>query len=1712
MSPVGSTRQAVSSGSGFSSAPFVFRGINPSDHLGESVVGVGDVNGDGYDDLAVGMPGWEAKYPPTDWGDYGRVYLFFGSAMGLSATNVQILNGVREDQRNAMIVRAGDVNGDGYADVLIQGTLNYNAHNPLAPVGETGLQLYLGGPTGLATTPAWNIPIYVLKPRGFGGVGDLNGDGRAEVLVSVSEWKSSTSSWEYRVELYQGTAAGLSTTPIWSYVDACVRSGAGVGDLNGDGYNDIVLGTDPLCSTGPMGRSVLGFFGSSTGMPTTPSWSADDADYAFVGNEIAGLGDVNGDGYADFAATSFQFARFDFEPAAYVYLGGATPSKTPAWKKRFYEDLSGSIATAGVGDPNGDGLNDVVFGLDYFFNPDNGKGCSGIECWPPLGRAQLFLGTTTGTGVGLAHSWYGYDDTVNRNNFAGCVTGAGDLNGDGFPDLGAGDIWDDSDQRGKLHVFYGAGGSTTTKRALSNLEAHDVGGTTAIPAGGWLSSSSAFDIVGKGVGTEGRTRVALEVEVKPSASPFDGKSLVRSTTWVDTGLAGADVVVHVTGLSPATSYKYRARLVYRPDAPVRSRHTRWFDGAAVVTDCDTTSPDLDKDGVCDDRDLDDDGDGVADTLDCKPRDASIHPGAVEVPDDGVDQDCDGSDSVTCFADADGDSFGATKVIAVGACLASKGLSSVAGDCDDTAASVHPGASEIAGDGIDQDCDGKDSMTCYVDGDGDGVGATAKIVAVGSCVGAGWSTSGGDCDDGDPARHPGAVEVPDDGIDQDCSGADSVTCYTDDDGDGFGADSAGTFEKSCDKPGVVARKGDCDDKSSAVHPGAAEIPGDGIDQDCNGADAPIVDAGTPPDDAADAASSSETSIADDAGSTEDSGSKTEAGSGCGCRVADERASSSWASSVVLGVALALARRRTKRRRAALTIALSSAALLTTACSGESSDAPDGGFVDSTTPETTETSEETSADTEAPVDSAADTHVVDADASDSDACVVDADCLAKEDGNRCNGTLVCRSGACVVDPATIVECDRTGDTICASHQCAPSTGECVIKNALDGTSCDDGSSCTHSDSCRLGVCKGTPVVCPLSCQSCDGTLGCEPEPGWCTIEGACVADGTLRPFAKCQWCAAASAPMAWSLQPAGTVCNDFDSCSPTDACDGAGTCIGTSVLAPTAPVLRGLRFGKLTGSALATGIARIAQPTFRWRVSGDGCTSPTFDVQIDDSCTNVGMQTCTFPSPEATATGITTDSWQVPTPLPISKVAPVGTRYFWRVRACRGTTCSPWSRVGYVDVGRVKNDFDGDGRSDLVVGAYWGTALSGTAGSVFVYPGRAGGPSSTPTLEIPSPVAELYSHFGWRLASGDVNGDGYADLAVGASHQPTGYAGRLYVYFGGPSGLSATPSQTIDAPKWWENFEPFPHGLSVAGDLNGDGFADIVAGQDTVMNGPVGWVFFGSPTGASLTFSDVFPNPPPLGTDHKTRLIATDVDVDGDAFADALLAMPAGSLPVGWVHVYTGGTGVLEKPSLSVSADPSPTTNTFAQSMTCGDFNGDGYGDAVVGDETRTAGTVLLYPGAATGLPAAPRFPVTSPTSPQSMRLGMSLAAGDVDGDGLDDLLAGAPNLGSSGTQPGGAFLYRGATTGLQGTPATSLTSPVADAYGHFGNSVSIPGDVDGDGRADAVIAGYDIDGSTARAGAVFVYLGTASGLAASPIARMDMPAKMKGTGYGSELLP
>jgi len=229
-----------------------------------------------------------------------------------------------------------------------------------------------------------------------------------------------------------------------------------------------------------------------------------------------------------------------------------------------------------------------------------------------------------------------------------------------------------------------------------------------------------------------------------------------------------------------------------------------------------------------------DGVGQADDiLDCDDSRDDVHPNAVEITADDVDSNCNGYER--CFADTDGDTFGSAAIEASSdADCSDAGESYVDTDCNDSDAFSYPGAPEIADDGIDQDCNTFDLVTCYDDTDTDGHGGVnIQLESDGDCDELALSALTGDCDDNDPTRYPGAPETPNDGIDQDCNGFDLVGCYEDLDMDGFGSPTViNAPDGDCDDPGESNVFTDCDDADINTNPGEIDVCGDGWDQDCD----------------------------------------------------------------------------------------------------------------------------------------------------------------------------------------------------------------------------------------------------------------------------------------------------------------------------------------------------------------------------------------------------------------------------------------------------------------------------------------------------------------------------------------------------------------------------------------------------------------------------------------------------------------------------------------------------------------------------------------------------------------------------------------------------------------------------------------------------------------------------------------------------------------
>ncbi|MFZ5476530.1 MAG: FG-GAP-like repeat-containing protein [Myxococcota bacterium] len=407
----------------------------------------------------------------------------------------------------------------------------------------------------------------------------------------------------------------------------------------------------------------------------------------------------------------------------------------------------------------------------------------------------------------------------------------------------------------------------------------------------------------------------------------------------------------------------------------------------------------------------------------------------------------------------------------------------------------------------------------------------------------------------------------------------------------------------------------------------------------------------------------------------------------------------------------------------------------------------------------------------------------------------------------------------------------------------------------------------------------------------------------------------------------------------------------------------------------------------------------------------------------------------------------------------------------TTVTGEATSSYFGLGLSRpGDLDGDGYDDLAVGAY---GYGSSAGKVYVHAGSASGTASTASTTFAG-VTTL-SFAASVSGAGDVDGDGYDDVVVGAA----GYLGA-WVFHGGAGGLSTTATTELLGDG---DSVSFGADVSAAGDVDGDGYDDVIVG-DSGYASHVGraWVFRGSPAGVDATSGATV-----VGTDAYSAFgSAVDGagDVNGDGYDDVIVGSRDGGYGSDTFAVYHGSaTGLSTTRALAVSG------LAVTAVAGAGDVNGDGYDDVVVGSPypSSYAGAAHVLHGSAAGLDATVDTTIAGAVAWEMLGAAVD-GAGDVNGDGFDDLVVGAPaDSGSSdgASVPPAVYVFLGSASGVATTPATSLAGEaVGDA---FGAAVAGAGDLDRDGYADVVVGAPGYGGDAGRA---YVYVGSATGTATS----------------------
>ena len=364
-----------------------------------------------------------------------------------------------------------------------------------------------------------------------------------------------------------------------------------------------------------------------------------------------------------------------------------------------------------------------------------------------------------------------------------------------------------------------------------------------------------------------------------------------------------------------------------------------------------------------------------------------------------------------------------------------------------------------------------------------------------------------------------------------------------------------------------------------------------------------------------------------------------------------------------------------------------------------------------------------------------------------------------------------------------------------------------------------------------------------------------------------------------------------------------------------------------------------------------------------------------------------------------------------------------------------------------DVNADGYDDVVIGANFYPAESGE-GRAYVF---FGGPVMhvVADLVIPSPSSTT-RWFGISVAgAGDFNGDGYSDFIVGARYAGPG---KAFIYYGGPS-LDATPDLTLTGEQptsgsWFGN------SVAPIGDVNGDGFDDVIVGAPAYGSAPsaVGraYVFYGG------NVPDALPDRVFTGINAGDRLgwaVGSAGDMNGDGHPDVFATAPryyASGTDPGSAYVWFGGPGFDTVADLTIHG--SVLADRVTSAANAGDVDVDGFSDLVI---TRQGRAEVYFGGSSPN--AIPDLTITGGFG--------SAAGGDMNGDGVDDIVLGASVDNTGGTDAGRVSIYFGGGA----VDAIEDVHFVGDGPNRrFGRGVATARRVDGPGPADLIVAAAQLD--------------------------------------------
>ncbi len=511
-------------------ANWTLNGATAGDCLGSGLGPAGDVDGDGLGDVVLGAYGYSGGEKR------GQAMIYYGYTALPNASPKTMTGEHAADGLGCPAMSAGDVNGDGYGDLLVSASRYDNGRGKVYVFHGTATNL-----VGSPAAPAWSA-TGENTGDGFGtaavAAGDVNGDGYDDILVGAQNYNSG-GAYAGKVYVFHGSPAGITNHgadhATWCAIGEASNSFfgkavAGVGDVNGDGYADILAAGQGFFSIGRGGGSafrfkVYAFHGSPAGVSGSaaqPAWYAlGETTSDLFGDTVAGAGDVNGDGFADILVGAWHYVRPSraspppkYRGKAYVFEGSAAglqgTATQPAWSSEGQrdDDLYGR-SVAGAGDINGDGFDDVLVGAPGY--PSN-----------RVGRAYAYYGSAAGvTGTATNPAWR-FTGTAAGDAFGYSVAGAGDVNGDGFADVLVGAVgYPAGGWRGCMYLFCGS-----ANFSLVNYASWTDTGENNMDSYG-LAVAGAGDITGDGF--------ADLVTAAPSWTNGTGKLYFYSGNWLGSG-------------------------------------------------------------------------------------------------------------------------------------------------------------------------------------------------------------------------------------------------------------------------------------------------------------------------------------------------------------------------------------------------------------------------------------------------------------------------------------------------------------------------------------------------------------------------------------------------------------------------------------------------------------------------------------------------------------------------------------------------------------------------------------------------------------------------------------------------------------------------------------------------------------------------------------------------------------------------------------------------------------------------------------------------------------------------------------------------------------------------------------------------------------------------------------------------------------------------